>query len=384
MLAVAVLSVPISAASAQEGVKNDGTVDAEAIFTELVASSGLVALSASVVSGDRIVWQGGFGKADIERNIPVTPKTLFMQASVSKLFTGAALLRLEEQGLCDLDEDINRHLPFEVRNPAFPDVPITLRMLLTYHSSIADRQEVVTALYVTGDSDVSLGEFLKDYLHPKGSYFSPQNFHEFAPGTKNQYGNIAFALIAYLAERVSKQAFPQLCRDVLFTPLEMNETSWFLADLDERNIARQYIAGDTGQDVEPVSHYGWAGYPDGQLRSSAPQVANFLIMMMNEGRFAGRQVLKKTTVEKMLSRQHFKDLPAFPFREIDMGLVWNLTGLGDREVYMKTGRGSGITTVVLFEPKTHIGFVLLMTGPFEDLGKFPEMVNVLMAQGATE
>jgi CubicO group peptidase (beta-lactamase class C family) len=229
-----------------------------------------------------------------------------------------------------------------------------------------------------------LGDFLAYYFKTEGSYYSLQNFHGFSPGSKNAYSNIAFALIGYLVERISEKPFPDYCLDTIFEPLAMRETSWFLADLDQGQIARQYIAGEQAKDLQPVPHYGWAGYPDGQLRSSAPQVANFLIMIMNEGRFGGRQILKRATVEKMLSRQHLKDLPTFPFHEIDMGLVWNLTRLGDREVYMKTGRGSGINTCVLFEPATKIGFVLLITGPIEDLSIFMEMVNVLMAQGAAD
>lgn len=227
-----------------------------------------------------------------------------------------------------------------------------------------------------------LGDFIAYYFKPEGSYYSPQNFHEFAPGAKNAYSNIAFSLIGYLVERISEKPFPDFCRETLFEPLAMHETSWFLSELDETHIARQYVAGEQLGDLQPVPHYGWAGYPDGQLRSSAPQVVNFLIMIMNEGGFEGRQILQKTTVEKMLSRQNFQDLPTFPFHEIDMGLVWNLTGLGDREVYMKTGLGSGIITCVLFEPATKIGFVLLITGQIEDIGIFKEMVNVLMAQGA--
>ncbi|UCF04983.1 MAG: beta-lactamase family protein, partial [bacterium] len=365
LLVAVTASLLASGIQAQENIQSQKTVDLNAWFTELVDSSSLVGLSACVVSGDHVVWQGGFGKADIERDIPITPETLFMLASCSKLFTGAALLKLYEMGRLDLDEDINRYLPFPVRNPAFSDVAITFRMLLTYTSSIADRQEVVTALYGTGDSDMPLGDFLADYFKTGGSYYSPQNFHDFPPGSKNSYSNIAFALIGYLVERISEKPFPDLCRETLFEPLAMGETSWFLADLDQRNIARQYVAGEQEDNVQPVQHYGWPGYPDGQLRSSAPQVANFLIMIMNGGRFSGRQIFKKTTVEKMLSRQNFKDLPTLPFHEIDMSLVWNLTRLGDREVYMKTGRGSGINTCVLFESATKIGFVLLLTGPIE-------------------
>lgn len=146
ILVVITACLPVSGMLAKESITTQNTVDLNVWFTQLIDTTSLVGISACVVSGDRIVWQGGFGKADIDQDIQVTPNTLFMQASCSKLFTGAALLKLCETGQLDLDEDINRYLPFSVRNPAFPDVAITSRMLLTYTSSIADRQEIVTAL----------------------------------------------------------------------------------------------------------------------------------------------------------------------------------------------------------------------------------------------
>lgn len=372
----------VSAVCAQNGNQRQSVIDPNVWFGEALASSVFVGLSACVVSDDSVVWQGGFGKADIKRDIPVTSETLFMQASCSKLFTGTALLKLHELGQFGLDEDINRYLPFPVRNPEFPAVEITFRMLLTHTSSIADRQDVISSLYGTGDSDVPLGDCLADYFRTDSGYYSPQNFHNVAPGTRPEYSNIGYALIGYLVERISGTGFPEFCGDSLFAPLEMHETSWFLADLEEAHVAHHYIAGGEGKALQPVPHYGWAGYPDGQLRSSAPQVANFLIMVMNEGRFRKKQILRRSTVQAMLDRQNFEDLPTAPFNVIDESLMWSLIRLGDREVYMKTGHGTGITTCVLFEPATKTGFVLLITGPIQDpLSFFSKTVDVLMAQG---
>ncbi len=375
--------VLVTPVCAQKGNQPQGVVDPDVWFGDALASSVFVGLSACVVSDDHVVWRGGFGKADIGRDIPVTSETLFMLASCSKLFTGTALLKLYEQGRFDLDEDIDTYLPFPVRNPRFPRAEITFRMLLIHTSSIADRQEVISGLYGAGDSDIPLGEFLADYFRGDGAYYSPENFHSFEPGTRPEYSNIGYSLIGYLVERISERPFAEFCNDSLFVPLEMRETSWFLADLEEAHVARHYIAGEDGKGVQPVPHYGWPGYPDGQLRSSAPQVANFLIMVMNEGRFHNRQILRRATIQTMLSRQNFTDLPTVPFDVIDESLMWSLIRLGDREVYMKTGHGSGITTCVLFEPATQTGFVLLVTGPLQDpVGFLLKTVDVLMAQAS--
>lgn len=259
LYALVALCSTFSGVGERENPQRQHVVDADSWFAETVATSGIVGLSACVVSGDRVVWKDGFGKADMEQNIPVTTETVFMMASCSKLFTSCALLKLYESGHFDLDGDVNRFLPFPVRNPAFPDSAITFRMLITHTSSIADRQEVITSLYGTGESDMPLDVFLTNYFRPDGDYYDALNFHGFIPGTRTEYSNVGYALIGYLAERISQEPFPDFCREALFAPLE---------------------------------------------------------------------------------------------------------------------------TCVLFEPATRIGFVLLITGPFEDLGVFMEMVDVLMAQGA--
>jgi len=108
----------------------------------------LVSVSVALVRGDEIVWKGAFGKANIDKEIDATTTQLYPLGSVSKLFTGVSLLKLFEDGKLQLDDDVNDYLPFPVRNPKYPDVPITFRMLLTHSSSIGDYQELQYKLYV--------------------------------------------------------------------------------------------------------------------------------------------------------------------------------------------------------------------------------------------
>jgi CubicO group peptidase (beta-lactamase class C family) len=102
-------------------------------------SQHVAGLAACIVKSGRVVWNGNYGFADIARNKPVTDSTIFMLASISKTVTATALMQLYEAGRFQLDDSVNGHLPFAVRNPNFPSVPITFRMLLTHRSSIQDR-----------------------------------------------------------------------------------------------------------------------------------------------------------------------------------------------------------------------------------------------------
>jgi len=85
-------------------------------------------------------------------------------------------MQLYEKGLFDLDEDVNNYLPFSLRNPHYPDSPITFRMLLSHRSSLAgDNKFWICLSYVPGDPDIPDYPYpwLKDYLTPNGSAYSP-------------------------------------------------------------------------------------------------------------------------------------------------------------------------------------------------------------------
>jgi CubicO group peptidase (beta-lactamase class C family) len=118
-------------------------------------------IAVAVVRGDEVVWSAGVGWADKEHGILVTPETAFQLASVSKTVTCAGIMALVQDGMLDLDADINEYLPFAVHIPKTPTVPITMRMLLTHTSAIRDRYNVwglpwsTPTLYFHGDSPIS-------------------------------------------------------------------------------------------------------------------------------------------------------------------------------------------------------------------------------------
>lgn len=129
-------------------------------------------IAVAVVRGDEVVFADGVGWADRKHGLRVTPQTPFMLASVSKTITCAGIMALVEDGRLDLDADINEYLPFEVHIPKTPDVPITMRILLTHTSAIRDRYQVWgtpwsdPTLYFHGDSPIALGDFCRSYYVP--------------------------------------------------------------------------------------------------------------------------------------------------------------------------------------------------------------------------
>ncbi len=181
-------------------------------------------LATAIVVGDEVVQIGSYGWADPGEQIPVTRETLFLIASVSKPVTATIAMRLVDRRLIALDDDINLYLPFEVRNPAYPDEPITLRHLLTHTSSISDDAFYarITELVSVGDWPGSLTRFLTDYLTPGGRYYAADaSFDLVRPGTHAAYSNVGFALVGAVVESVAGISFESLSRAELFDLLGM-------------------------------------------------------------------------------------------------------------------------------------------------------------------
>jgi CubicO group peptidase (beta-lactamase class C family) len=303
----------------------------------------------------------GYGLADPETGRTVTPDTMFTIASTSKTMTATALMTLHEQGKFGLDDDINQYLPFEVRNPEFPNVSITFRMLLSHTSSIQD-SNVYLEYYtlqqtpVLPDSPIALGDYLKDYLSRDGKLYSSQdNFTEDAPGTKYKYSNTGFGLIGYLTELISGMPYDKYCAQAIFEPLGMKYTAWHFKDVDTDLMAVPYGYNNLLRQPKRYGFYGYPTYPDGALKTSVNDFARFLSVFVNEGKtFEGDVFLQPETVKKMLT---FQSYPGIPLNE-SVGLAWHFDGSD----YNHNGNDPGITSFVYFNPDIDEGIIYFSNG----------------------
>jgi len=181
---ISMLFIASACNSKTDSIKDDLTINSkdrlvdsllkplDSLITQKMDESGIVGLGAAIIVDKKLVWIKGFGYADRENKTPFTVNTIMNVASISKTFTGVALMKAVEEGLVSLDEDINTYLPFKVINPYFPDKKITLRHLATHTSGLADDYEVYDKSYHYGDEiPEDLGEFLENYFTPKGKHY---------------------------------------------------------------------------------------------------------------------------------------------------------------------------------------------------------------------
>jgi len=334
-----------------------------------------------VIREGRIAFLGAHGWADRERRVPMGVDTVLNIASVTKTFTSTAIMQLVETGRLDLDVPIDDYLPYSVRNPRFPDAFLTIRQLLTHRSSLADGP-AYDAGYVCGDPGSTLGDWLAEYLVPgSASYDAERNFHTWAPGTTDPpdeprpYSNVGYGLLGNIAERVTRQLFTELTRERILAPLGMDGTDWMLSEVDPGRHAVLYEripdeaageslrsdmnttlwrdeiegAGEQG-DLRPLCLYGHPTYPDGFLRSSAADLARFLLAMTGGGELDGRRVLATATLDSILDDRHF-----------GRALCWNSTTLGGRSdtLWYHNGSDPGVMTMLGFRPADGTGIAVL-------------------------
>ncbi|WP_299797378.1 serine hydrolase [uncultured Shewanella sp.] len=304
-----------------------------------------------VFNQGKVIFSKGYGFANIEEGRAATPDTLYQIASVSKLVTATAVMRLYEQGLLQLDDDINQYLPFAVRNPLFPDAPVTFRMLLAHVGSIGDGPAYWDS-YTLGQSEdpiEPLGEFLREYFTPDGRYYNSEgNFVDAKPGTQAKYSNVGFGLLGYLVEQISGLPFEKYCRQEIFLPLDMPSSQWFYRDLDKSRMAMPYGYDAVNKTFTPLGHYSFTNYPDGSLKTSTTEFMRFLFLFLNEGEtMSGKLFLRPDTVREMLRAQYPKvsDVP---------GLAWAIVG----DKHMHGGSDPGVDTVVYISRGEQWGVIM--------------------------
>jgi len=321
-------------------------------ITNHMATEHISGMAAVLVRDNEIVWYKNYGLADRDANIPVTDSTIFMLASTSKTITATALMQLVEDGTIGIDDPVNDHLPFTVVNPNHPNSVITVKQLLTHTASIRDNWDIMP--YTDGDPTTPLGDFLFDYLDASGANYDSQlNYNSFAPNSTYQYSNIGIALAGHLVETVTGMPFNTYCNLNIFEPLCMDNTGWFLSELNTDLVARPYTYSGGVYNNEGL--YGYADYPDGMLRTTALSLAKFMYAHMNYGNFNGTQLLDSTTVAYMRSQ-------VVPAIDPGQGIVFYNFEDTYGTWWGHNGGDMGVSTNMFFNDATNTGLITLTNG----------------------
>lgn len=240
----------------------------------------------AVARDGKIIFKKGYGSADLEYSIPITPSTIFHIASVSKQFTAFSILLLEGEGKLSINDDIRKYIP-EV--PDFGKV-ITLNQLMHHTSGLRDQWDLLAMAGWRLDDIITKEQVLR--------LVSRQKDLNFNPGDEFLYCNTGFTLLAEVVARVSGQTFAEFTRTHIFEPLKMNHTL-FYDDCEKivKNRAYSYHVDSTGLKKSILS------YSNVGATSLFTTVEDLSLWAINfENPVVGKKVIRKMNMKGILNK----------------------------------------------------------------------------------
>ena len=342
---------------------NDSIADALTRDLDVLASENLmVGFSVALYNKEGTLYERGFGYADKLTQKSYTKHTVQNIASISKTVSAIALLKAQELGKLDLDDPINKHLPFTVINPYYPDVPITIRQIATHTSSIQDRGywysfnsyvmkgkkqagEKKKIYFSKPEKMLTLAELYHNYLNPDGKNYRKKSFSKHKPGEHYQYSNIASAIGAYIIELATGEDFKSFTQQHVFDPLGMDDTGWSWEDIDLDQHSKVYTVSH-----KPIAPYSLITYPDGGLRTSAHDMAIYGSELVKGYAGRGKLLSPKSYVEIYSGALTPEQLAS---RGNDnKGVFFEIT---DKHQIGHSGSDPGVTTLMYFDTDKRVG-----------------------------
>jgi CubicO group peptidase (beta-lactamase class C family) len=253
VIAAALLATKLSA---------EGAAKVDKVFQQY-DHSNTPGCAVAVVRGDAVVYERGYGMADLEHDVIITPETRFNTGSVAKQFTAAAILQLVDQGKLSLDDDVRKYMP------ELPDygTKITIRHLLHHTSGLRD----------LGDLLVANGYHAEDLTGDRETMFflTRQKGLNFAPGTDWRYSNTGYALLALIVKRVSGQSFRDFMRESVFLPAGM--TSSDIRDDHKRLFRGRAVGYEPAGETFAAAPSNWEAPGATNVMTSIADLASWLI-----------------------------------------------------------------------------------------------------------
>ncbi len=337
-----------------------------------------------------------FGFRNEQQKLPVNADTKFRIASISKSFTALGLMKLLDQKKIKLNDDVSKFLGFLLRNPNFPNSPITFKMILSHTSTIADGTGYDQFLTETYNTKPILN--ISNVLMVNGSVYTNDMFLNKKPGTFFNYCNLNFGILGTLIEKLSCQRFDVYLKNEILQPMGINASFNIQNIIDFENIATLYRAEngiwkpqkDDFLNNKPkqsmsndykIGKNGAFFAPQGGLRCSASDLIRFLKFLKTNGKMIPN-LIPKSVIRKMKKTQWFfennnGDTSDGFFQRYALGLqktnTNNFDEIGEKSIFGDfighSGDAYGLMSDAYFCEKKNLGFVILTNGSFNAFKK---------------
>ena len=301
-----------------------------------------------VVKDGKVLLMKGYGYRDTAKKLPITGKTLFPIASITKSFTVTALGTLVDQGRLEWDKPVREYLPgFRMYDPVATE-QLTPRDLVTHRSGLPRHDLLWYSSSLTRDQLVARLRYLEPSKPIRSTY---------------QYNNLMFVTAGYLAGQVAGTSWEELVQQRILAPLGMSNTRFSSQDArkssDYALPYRKNRKTDVVSEIE-FSRWGDVG-PAGAINSCIDDMARYLLLHVNQGNVEGKQLLGKNNAEQMQSPQMvIQRSPLFgELSEAAYGMGFLIETYRGHKQVSHGGSLDGFSLQLSFLPKDGIGVVVL-------------------------
>lgn len=290
--------------------------------------------SIALVKGDSIIWTEAFGYADVENEIKATTETQFRIGSVTKLFTGIAVMQLQEKGKLNIDEPVRNFYPeFNIKSRFGSIDEITPRNVMTHTAGLP--------------CDIMRG-FVSEQpeSYKKEIEYLNKEYTIYAPNTVHAYSNPGYNLLGCMVEEVSNTPYKDYIKQNIFKILEMNNSCFNESDVTKLAVAYN-------RKGELAKEYGIREVPAGEIKSTVLDLSKFISAHLTDS----KRILTQESQNEMMKTQ-FDKLYEGVFSKI--GLTWFIReSEGFDDIYEHGGATLYHRAKIAICPEQNLGVVIL-------------------------
>jgi len=340
----------------------------ENFIFEKMSKTHLPSLSATIVKDEEIVYSRGFGLRELEHGLRATPDTLYGIGSVTKSFTALSIMQLVEEGKLSLDDPVSTYVPLDLKSI---EEPCRIWHLLSHASGMPALAYAEAFIrYMTGAG----GKWI-----PTASYEDIFTFMREAdqwilakPGERWFYLNEGYVILGYIIEKLSKMKYEEYVKKKILEPLQMNRSFFRKEEVEtDPNMATPYIITRDGECKKSTYTYSPIS-SDGGLISSVLDLARYITMYLNRGKYEGGTLLSPNLIEEMEKPKVKLPLQIFGGEAYGYGLMIIPNFFGNKVI----GHGGSVlvaTAYMGYIPEKSIGVAILANGsgyPLSQIGLY--------------
>lgn len=329
----------------------------DAFATDQLEAFKIPGLSIGVMRDGEVLYAKSFGVQSIATQAPLTTKSLFHMASVSKPFVATALVMAEAEGLLGLEDKLVEHLPyFKMATPAYKN--ISLRQMLSHTSGIPDVED-----YDWGNPDVSDAA-----IEAYSKSFEKVEL-DFTPGTENSYSNAAFDLLADVIMKASGMTFEEYVSTRILRPIGMQESAFSKNDIDRALATDSHVPSkELKIGVNPTYPYNRIHAPSSSLHSNVDDMLRWAQLYLGKGKIDGNTILTPAQYEA-LTTVNYK-----PKKGTPVCLSWFKAKVDGDAFYLHSGGDPGYRTFFGFVPAQGYAITIMANN---DLARTSQLTGII-------